>query len=121
MNGLSPSPTICDYWTPENQNARYPRPDMNGNLDPYQDNGTSSLNYFDGSYIKVKNITLGYTLPKSLLKSLHISKLRIYATANNPFIFAKDKYARHYDLEKGGDDDDAPLTKQFVFGVNLTF
>ncbi len=121
MNGLSPSPTICDYWTPENQNARYPRPDMNGNLDPYQDNGTSSLNYFDGSYIKVKNITLGYTLPKSLLKSLFISKLRIYATANNPFIFAKDKYARHYDLEKGGDDDDAPLTKQFVFGVNLTF
>ncbi|MBO4607725.1 MAG: TonB-dependent receptor [Prevotella sp.] len=119
LDGLSPSPKVCDFWTPENQGARYPQPNMNGSQDTYQ--GNSSLNYFDASYVKVKNITLGYTLPKNLLKPLHINSLRVYATANNPFIFAKDSYLKNYDLEKGGDDDDAPLTKQFVFGVNVTF
>ena len=118
---MSPSPTICDYWTPENQGARYPQPNMNSSQDTYQGNGTSSLNYFDGSYIKVKNITLGYSLPKNLLKKVHMSRARIYATVSNPFIFAKNSYLRDYDLEKGGDDDDAPLTKQFVFGVNVSF
>ena len=121
MNGLSPSPSVCDYWTPDNQGARFPQPNMNGNLDTYQENATSSLNYFDGSYIKMKNLTLGYTFPKKLLKQAHISKLRIYATASNPFIWAKCKYLKNYDLEKGGDDDDSPLTKQIVFGINLTF
>ena len=121
MNGLSPSPSVCDYWTPDNQGARFPQPNMNGNLDTYQENATSSLNYFDGSYIKMKNLTLGYTFPKKLLKQAHISNLRIYATASNPFIWAKCKYLKNYDLEKGGDDDDSPLTKQIVFGINLTF
>lgn len=119
MNGLAPSPTVCDYWTPENQGARYPQPNMNGNLDTYQ--GNSSLNIFDGSYVKLKNITLGYTFPKKLLKPARIENLRIYATANNPFIWAKSKYLKDYDLEKGGDDDDSPLSKQFVFGINITF
>ncbi len=121
LDGISPSPTICDYWTPENQGARYPQPNMDGSQDPYQDNSTSSLNYFDGSYLKIKNITLGYSLPKSILKSVRISNARVYATVSNPFIFAKNSYLRDYDLEKGGDDDNAPLTRQFVFGVNVTF
>ena len=121
LDGLTPQPTICDYWTPENQSARYPQPNMDGSQDTYQGNGTSSLNYFDGSYLKVKNITLGYTLPKNVLKSAHISNARIYATISNPFIFAKDSYLKDYDLEKGGDDDNAPLTKQFVVGVNISF
>jgi hypothetical protein len=94
---------------------------MNSSQDTYQGNGTSSLNYFDGSYIKVRNITLGYTLPKKLVKQVRIQNARVYATVSNPFIWAKDSYLKDYDLEKGGDDDNAPLTKQFVFGVNLTF
>jgi TonB-linked SusC/RagA family outer membrane protein len=119
LDGLTPSPEVCDYWTPENQDARYPRPNMNSSTDTYQ--STSSLDYYDGSYVKVKNISLGYTLPEKWLKSIHMQKLRVYFTANNPFIFAKSKYLKDYDLEKGGDDDDAPLTKEFVFGLNVTF
>ena len=119
LDGLAPSPSVCDYWTPENQGARYPQPNMNSSQDPYQ--GNSSLNYYDASYVKVKNITLGYTFPKKLLKPLHMTNARIYVTASNPFIFAKDSYLKDYDLEKGGDDDDSPLTKQFVFGVNVSF
>lgn len=119
LDGLSPSPAICDYWTPENQHARYPQPNMDSSQDPHQ--ADASINYFDGSYLKIKNITLGYSFPKSLLGKIHVQKLRLYTTASNPFIFAKDKYLKNYDLEKGGDDDDAPLSKQFVFGINVTF
>ncbi len=120
-NGLSPSPAVCDYWSSDNQGARFPAPDASSatGLDSYQSG--SSINYFDGSYIKVKNLTLGYTLPKSVLKKIQIDKARIYFTAANPLIWTKSEYLKDYDPEKGGDDDDAPLYKQFVVGVNLTF
>ena len=118
-DGLSPAPTVCDYWTVDNQNARFPAPNstMNNGQDPNQ----QWCNYFDGSYLKVKNITLGYTLPKNITKKVGIQKARVYFTADNPFIFAKSKYLKDYDPEKGGNDDDAPLSKQFVFGVNVSF
>lgn len=119
LDGISPSPAICDYWTESNQGARYPQPNMDGSEDPHQHD--SSLDYFDGSYVKIKNITLGYTFPKQLSRKIFMDNLRVYFTASNPFIFAKCSYLKHYDLEKGGDDDDAPLSKQFVFGVNITF
>lgn len=118
-DGLSPSPTVCDYWTEDNQGARFPAPNstMNNGQDPYQ----QWCNFFDGSYLKVKNITLGYTLPKDLLKKVGIQKARVYFTADNPFIFTKSKYLKNYDPEKGGNDDSAPLSKQFVLGVNVSF
>lgn len=118
-DGLTPSPTVCDYWTVDNQGARFPAPNstMNNGQDPNQ----QWCNYFDGSYLKVKNITLGYTLPKNITKKAGIEKARVYFTADNPFIFAKSKYLKDYDPEKGGNDDDAPLSKQFVFGVNVSF
>lgn len=119
LDGISPSPSVCDYWTPENQGARYPQPNADSSQDPYQAN--SSIDYYDGSYLKIKNITLGYTFPKQLISKIHLSNLRLYFTASNPFIFAKSKYLKNYDLEKGGNDDDAPLSKQFVFGVNISF
>ncbi len=118
-DGINPTPKVCDYYTPENQNARYPRPDSGASQDTYQ--GSSSINYFDGSYIKLKNLTFGYTLPKNILRTLNIEKARLYFTASNPFIWTKNEYLKNYDPEKGGNDDDAPLSKQFVFGVNLTF
>lgn len=118
-DGLTPSPTVCDYWTPENQSARYPRPDasITNGQDPYQ----QWANYFDGSYLKVKTISLGYTFPKKWLNAVKIDRMRVYFTANNPFIFTKCDYLKNYDPEKGGNDDDAPLSKQYVFGVNISF
>lgn len=115
-DGLNPSPAVCDYWTPENQNARYPRPNMSGG-----GQHESSINYFDGSYWKIKTVSLGYNVPKKLLKRWNIDKLRIYFTADNPFIHTKSKYLKDYDPEKGGDDDYAPLSRQYVFGINLSF
>ncbi len=116
-DGLSPSPSICDYWTLDNQNARYPRPDATISQADYQE----WINYYDGSYIKLKNITLGYTLPKKFVKSLHSENMRVYFTASNPFVWSMCHYLKNYDPEKGGNEQSSPLTTQFVFGVNLSF
>ena len=118
-DGINSSPMICDYWTPENQNARFPRPDVS--ISNGQDQYQQRANYFDGSYLKVKTVTLGYTLPKKWLNTLKIDRARIYFTASNPFIWTKSDYLKDYDPEKGGDDDDAPLSKQYVFGINISF
>ena len=80
----------------------------------------SSLAFVDGSFFKIKNITLGYTFPKKWLKHAAIDRLRIYGTITNPLIITKSDLIKDYDPEMNGASD-YPLTKQLVFGVNLTF
>ncbi len=109
-------PSGVDYWTVDNQHAYYPVPGSNSE----QSNVMSALTYRDGSFIKVKNITLGYTLPKSISNKALMEKCRIYATAYNPFLYVKDEQLRGTDPETNGSDA-FPLYRQFVFGVNLTF
>jgi TonB-linked SusC/RagA family outer membrane protein len=110
-------PTGIDYWTPEHQSGYFPRPGYgNSNLMK----GITSLKYLDGSYLKVKNITLGYTLPKLILSKVYINSLRIYATAYNPLIYTKEKILKGTDPETDGDDT-FPLYKTFVMGVNVSF
>ena len=107
-----------DYWTEENQGAYYPRP---GTYDE-QSKVFNSFSIVDGSFIKIKNITLGYTLPKSISRKAMMEKVRIYATAYNPFIFAFDKQLRKIDVDPETNGSDVfPTYKQFVFGVNITF
>ncbi len=105
-----------DYWTEDNQGAYYPRP---GSGDD-QSNGTTALRIYDGSFIKIKNITLGYTLPQSITRHALIQKCRFYFTAYNPWIFCMESKLDGTDPEMGGSDT-FPTYKQFVFGVNLTF
>lgn len=108
-------PSGIDYWTESNQNAYYPIP---GSGD--EQGVMSSLVYKDGSFIKLKNITLGYTLPKSLSGKAMMNKCRLYATAYNPLLFVKDSQLKGTDPETNGSDA-FPLYKQFVFGLNITF
>ncbi|MCR5395810.1 MAG: TonB-dependent receptor, partial [Bacteroidales bacterium] len=77
----------------------------------------SSLAFVDGSFFKVKNITLGYTLPKSIIQKAHIEKCRFYGTITNPLVVAKSDLLEDYDPEMNGGSD-YPLTKQLVFGIN---
>ncbi|WP_149696896.1 TonB-dependent receptor [Chitinophaga sp. CF418] len=107
-------PAGIDYWTPENQSARYPRPGISSTT------GIASLRYVDGSFIKLKTITLGYSFPERLVKYTHMSKGRIYATAYNPLIYTKNKALKGTDPETGGADS-FPLFATFVFGMNITF
>jgi TonB-linked SusC/RagA family outer membrane protein len=117
----SDSPTVnqiagVTYWTEENQSAYYPRPGSGGD----QATVYPSLRFRDGSFIKIKNLTLGYTLPKSISRVVLMEKCRFYATAYNPFIFVKDAQLKDTDPEMNGSDR-FPTYKQFVFGVNVTF
>ena len=80
-----------------------------------------SMYYVNGSFFKIKNITLGYTLPRTLLGKLGMTKMRLYGTVTNPFILAKE-----HTLLKGMDpesnaSDKFPLYKTLVFGVNVSF
>ncbi|MGE4587129.1 MAG: TonB-dependent receptor [Mangrovibacterium sp.] len=119
-DGTGNGPAICDYWTPENPGGRFPRPNASYGRFANLPLGSTSLMYIDGSYVKLKNITLGYSLPKSILSKLDLSKARFYVTAANPFIYTKSKYLEDYDPERGGADE-FPLARQIVFGVNLSF
>ena len=107
-----------NYWTENNPSNDFPAANANKGLEQYT--GYYALRYVDGSFIKIKNITLGYSLPKSILKSAGIEKCRFYATITNPFVFAKSHLLKDYDPEMNGSLK-YPLTKQFVFGVNVTF
>ncbi|TGX83130.1 TonB-dependent receptor [Palleniella muris] len=109
-------PSGVDYWTEDNQGAFYPRPGTGGK----QSTVYPSLRVVDGSFIKIKNITLGYTLPKSLTRKALIENCRIYFTTYNPFIFSMDSRLNDTDPETGGADS-FPTYKQYVIGINLTF
>lgn len=119
-DGSGNGPAICDYWTPENTKGRFPRPNASYSRFANLPLGTSSVMYIDGSYVKLRNLTLGYTLPYRLMSKMKLTKARIYATASNPYIYTVSKYLKNYDPELGGSDE-FPLAKQLVFGVNVSF
>lgn len=119
-DGSSNFPTYFDYWTEEtgNQNHYFPALTSLRGITDYD--GYSGLNYVDGSFWKVKNITLGYTLPKKFIKKIGLENVRVYGTITNPFVFAKSDLLEDYDPEMAGSLD-YPLTKQMVFGINVSF
>jgi TonB-linked SusC/RagA family outer membrane protein len=71
---------IIDYWTPTNPTNAFPEPNSYAPV-PYY----STLQYYDGSFIRAKSINLGYNIPSNLLKKVGMSSLRIYANVTNPF------------------------------------
>lgn len=111
-------PAHFNYWTSTNPSNDFPA--LNASRDWTNDEYYTSLAYVDGSFFKIKNITLGYTLPANICKKIGIQNFRIYGTITNPFVYAKDDLLKNYDPEMAGALD-YPLTKQLVFGVNLSF
>jgi hypothetical protein len=78
-----------NYWTPENTNPEFPRlyptGDRNGN---YAANFSRSNRYLaNGAYLRVKNLTLGYTIPTTLIQGWGLKSLRLYGSVENPFTF----------------------------------
>jgi TonB-linked SusC/RagA family outer membrane protein len=116
--GIFNSSAGLNYWTPENPSNDYPRP--NANLSLATMLYTSSLGYEDGSFIRVRNISLGYTFPKKALGNSFISSLRVYATARNLFTWTKSSALKNYDPERGGSEN-FPMTKLYVVGLNVEF
>ena len=118
--GIQNFPTYFDYWTTETGDSNHYFPSLNSSRDITDYDGYYALQYVDGSFFKIKNITLGYTLPKKTAKILGIENFRVYATITNPWVIAKSDLLKDYDPENAGSIS-YPLTKQFVFGVNLSF
>ena len=114
QSNLSNSSKAINYWTPENPSNDYPRP--NANVSGSSTLYWSTLGLVNGSYLRIRTLTIGYTLPK--IKG--ISSLRIYATGRNPFTFTKESKLDEYDPERGGGES-APMTKSYVLGVNVSF
>lgn len=100
-----------NYWTPENPGGDFPRP-REGN-DP---DNIYSLGLQDASYIRLQNITLGYTLPKDLLTSIGLTKLRVYATGSN-LVTITD--FQSYSPEKNPSD--YPEAVTVVMGLQIGF
>lgn len=113
-NGIENGAQV-DYWTPENPTNDYPRPNVNISRTsmPF----ATTLGYKDGSFLKIRNISLGYSFPKELTNRFHIGSLRWYVSAKNYFTFSKVK---DYDPEGAGSFD-RPLTKLIVTGLNIEF
>lgn len=115
IDGLENGPVV-DYWTPESPTDAYPRP--NAGTSRASTRYYTTLQYVDGSFIKVRDITLAYSFPQSISEKLRLSNLRVYATAKNYFILKSE--IDPYDPERGGALS-FPMTKQMVFGVNVSF
>jgi len=114
-------PAIIDgnYWSPNNtaeQNSvmKYPRLSRSNVESNY---AMSDLWLFEGRYFRMKNITLGYSLPSEITKKIRIDNIRIYASANDLFSF--DKYPKGWDPEVGGGA--YPITRSVLFGISLNF
>ena len=101
---------------PTNRYATYPRMEQISNSGT-GNTQTSDFWAIDGSYLRIKNIQLGYTLPKSLLKKAKISNLRIYSSAENLFTFKN--YRKGWDPEINTDGAYYPILANFTFGINL--
>jgi TonB-linked SusC/RagA family outer membrane protein len=101
-----------DYWTPNNPSTTYPRP----LLGTASVNYLGSLNYYSGSFVRVRNITLGYTLPQELMRKASFQKLRVYASVQNPFLFTKFPGTD----PEGATGFDEPSVVTYMFGVNIS-
>ena len=92
-----------------NSGTKTPRPTI---ADPNDNDRLSDRYVEDGSYIRIKNITLGYTLPKSLLQKVHIENVRVYCNIQNLYTFTK---YQGYDPEVGASTQDS---QGLTFGVD---
>lgn len=103
-----------DYWTYTNQSAKIPNP---GSDSKVYGRYKTALLYEKADFFKIKDITLSYNLPKSLLGKARISSVRVYCSLKNYITFSR---VDNYDSEMGGSIN-WPLAKQCVIGVNLSF
>jgi TonB-linked SusC/RagA family outer membrane protein len=108
-----------DRWTPDNPNGYFPRFYMTESLN--RKNQVIQTKYLqDASYMRLKNLQLGYTIPQSLLSDVGISKLRFYVSGEN--LATITSLLKTIDPEFAGTDGKIyPLQRTWSFGLNLTF
>lgn len=124
--GTSYSPRLLDSWTPENRDAVLPA--LNSNTSAYE--SQSSTYYLeDGSYLRARNVQLGYSLPNGLLSRVGIDRLRVYVQSQNLFTLTKysgmdpevnlASYGDGADIDIGVDRAIYPIPRTFLVGVQI--
>lgn len=112
-----------ERWTGEGTSDLYPRI---SHSDPNQNNRISDRFVEDGSFLRIKNVQVGYTLPESVMQRLQIGKCRIYVAASNLFTFTSysgldPEIGTRGTLEIGIDRGFYPAARTFMAGVNVNF
>lgn len=113
---------VTDRWSPTNASNKVP------SQDGYISNDVYSRFVEDGSFLRLKNITLGYSLPHKWIRNIHVSKLRVYATAQNLFCITgysgydpEVNSASNNPMTPGLDWGAYPKSRVFTFGIDLQF
>ncbi len=111
-----------DRWTVDNPTGTRPRAGAN-NMDKY---ACSSAMVYDGSYFKIKQIQLGYSLPKNILRRVAVNRLRVYVSLDDFFTFTKypgfdPEAAVNATSGMGIDKGAYPMSKKVVLGCNIEF
>ncbi|MDX1470157.1 MAG: TonB-dependent receptor [Flavobacteriaceae bacterium] len=130
-----------DYWTPTNTDARYPAPGgiQSGDNPKYG----STLGLFDASYLKVRSITLGYDFDQDITNAIGLERMRIYASAQNPFVLFSpfhDESGLDPEITNSSDGNrnsatdvtnvsagiptigaNVPSTRNYLVGLNISF
>jgi hypothetical protein len=128
--GQKSSKLLTDSWTPDRPNATIPMATSTSNFST--NTVPSSYLMEKGSYARLKNLQLGYTLPESLMSKINVKALRVYVQAVNLFTITKysgldpeiDTQKTNGvtdDRERGVDYGSYPTVKQYIIGLNLTF
>lgn len=111
-----------DYWTPLNATNEFPRPNKDQEFPVYN----TTLIYFDGSFVKIRNINFGYTVPAAISKKLGLESLRIFASIQQPKIWST--YMSKYngvdpEVSESGTTNSGvtPATKVMTAGLNIRF
>ncbi|WP_439482584.1 SusC/RagA family TonB-linked outer membrane protein [Cyclobacterium plantarum] len=106
-----------NYWTPENPNAEFPRP-IKGDPRNFQ---TSDTQLIDASYLRLKNIVLGYSLPAVIIDKLAVERIRLYVGATNLLTFSE---LNRWDLDPeipSGRGQYYPQVSMYSLGANVRF
>ena len=109
-----------DYWTPENTDAYYPRADWSGG----RNTKTQTRYLQNAAYARLKNITLGYTLPKEITQKFYVENLRVFASAENLFTitdFTELSDPELVGVGQWGFGKTYPLSKTMSLGLSVTF
>ncbi|QMW01379.1 SusC/RagA family TonB-linked outer membrane protein [Spirosoma foliorum] len=106
-----------DYWTPDNPNARFPRPYVGATWNT----NVSDHWVQNAAYIRLKNLQIGYTIPAQLTQKVNIAKARIFFSGQD--IWEKNKmWYKYYDAENPSNASfQYPLFRSYSFGLNITF
>lgn len=109
-----------DFWTPTNTNAYFPRIYANDGVNTSTNRWKQSKYLADASYLKLQNITLSYTLPKTLSNRIYFDEVKVFLSGENLYTWDHLPEGLETDmLQKGAWD--YPFMRKFSFGINVTF